>query len=145
MEPPSQGPSNGIDNYLILVNNKAGTVAIGGPEANENDDEDDEDDMWGGAPNITALAIDSPAETSGVANLWEDDKPKKKDMDQIVCPTHGLMCKRGICSDYSRLKRQQDKENQVKEREKERRDWREKAKKKAEAKDQSESRTCSRS
>ncbi|KAF7301440.1 hypothetical protein MIND_00709300 [Mycena indigotica] len=50
-------------------------------------------------------------------NLWgeEDDiEQKKKQTQEILCTVHGIICKKGICQEYSRLLKQKEREERSK-------------------------------
>ena len=117
------------ENFYTLLDTKNGTVPVGPDMWEDPQDNEDEDGPWGTRV-VTPSNDDAPAWKEEV-NLWDGhDGPKGKAdaIEQLVCPTHGVVCRRGICADYSRLKKQLEKEKQAKEKEKEkentRQNWR---------------------
>ncbi|KAJ6592657.1 hypothetical protein B0H19DRAFT_1088268 [Mycena capillaripes] len=53
-----------------------------------------------------------------VESLWgeDDDVEKKKQADAILCPVHGIICKKGICKEYARILREKEREKERAER-----------------------------
>ena len=41
-------------------------------------------------------------------NLWSDEPPPDPTAGQLMCPSHGKLCKKGICSEMSKLVREEE-------------------------------------
>lgn len=121
---PATESSADEDNFYPSLDTKTGTITINAPEFE--DDDDDEGLVWG-TPLIVMEMAGAESSSSAVPNLWEGLDPfvgEPKNKEEIICPTHGVTCRRGICIDYSRLKKQKEREMQAKEKEKARDTWR---------------------
>ncbi|KAJ7076664.1 hypothetical protein B0H15DRAFT_925112 [Mycena belliarum] len=61
------------------------------------------------APDVDALWGFKAQTENVVESLWgdEDDAEKKK-KTEILCTVHGIICKKGICKEYSRLLREKE-------------------------------------
>ena len=49
-------------------------------------------------------------------NLWSDEPPPDPTAGQLMCPSHGKLCKKGICSEMSKLVREEERRKREAER-----------------------------
>lgn len=43
-------------------------------------------------------------------NLWGDEETKKPAVPVILCPVHGIICKKGICKEMSKILKDQERQ-----------------------------------
>ncbi|KAF8994153.1 hypothetical protein BDQ17DRAFT_1252070 [Cyathus striatus] len=72
------------------------------------------EDLWG-VPGAADVYEGASGSGEVFDNLWGEDDVVKKP-DQILCPTHGIVCKKGICQDMSKLLRKQEANERGKQR-----------------------------
>lgn len=74
-------------------------------------DEAEYDDEFG-MPAAAVVVEEIPTDTLDEGeNLWADYEEKevvKKIDGDIICPVHGVLCSKGICTEYKRLARERD-------------------------------------
>lgn len=90
---------DGDDGYGIGAGYDPETTYVAPWERTADVDAEDVGSLWGGSN----LGKEEAGES-----LWGEDPGPKKTNDVIVCPTHGTVCKKGICSDYAKLLRQSE-------------------------------------
>lgn len=49
-------------------------------------------------------------------NLWSDEPPPDPNAGQLMCPSHGKLCKKGICSEMAKLVREEERRKREGER-----------------------------
>ena len=72
--------------------------------------------LWGGhaVPESVVVETNGKEEDRGKqANLWTDEPPPDPTAGQLMCPSHGNLCNKGICSGMSRLVREESKKREV--------------------------------
>ena len=73
-------------------------------------------ELWGGyaVPEpVVAAAIDEEEDRGKQANLWTDEPRPDPTAGQLMCPSHGKLYNKGICSGMSRLVRKERKKREV--------------------------------
>lgn len=85
------------------------------------EEEEDIDDLWNVPMNATTSVYTDFTTTEEVTeNLWADYGQETvqaaADPDEIICTEHGKLCKRGICSQYKKQKRDHERRKQEAER-----------------------------
>ena len=73
-------------------------------------------ELWGGCAvlePVVAAAIDKEEDRGKQTNLWTDEPPPDPTAGQLMCPSHGKLYNKGICSGVSRLVREERKKREV--------------------------------
>lgn len=81
------------------------------------DEEDDEygEDDYGFSPSLGVVS-EVPVEEDSAVDYWADyGKAVEELIDEDLCPSHGKLCRKGICQDYAAKKRQEKFEKRRKE------------------------------
>ncbi|EDR07679.1 uncharacterized protein LACBIDRAFT_298063 [Laccaria bicolor S238N-H82] len=133
---PTTTPSNPIERL------KEGDVLISLSPSQEKNlyglgGSDDEDDLTTMNPDEMELAYVAPWEKTSLplhtadlwgssegqggqegkeVNLWSDEPPPDPNAGQLMCPSHGKLCKKGICSEMSKLVREEERRKREGER-----------------------------
>jgi hypothetical protein len=82
----------------IGVSSYGGAADDAYPPLDLGEHDEDEDDALD-LPSVSAVEIPQMQE-----NLWAGyDEPKEVEEIEPVCPTHGVLCSRGVCKDYTKM------------------------------------------
>ena len=76
-------------------------------------------ELWGGyavPESVVAEANDKEEDRGKQANLWMGEPPPDPTAGQRMCPSHGKLCNKGICSGMSRLVREEERKKREVER-----------------------------
>jgi hypothetical protein len=74
-------------------------------------------DLWGGYAGSSGGEGGQGQEAGRKgANLWSDEPPPDPTAGQLMCPIHGKLCKKGICSEMSKLVREEERKKREAER-----------------------------
>ena len=57
---------------------------------------------------VVAEANDKEENRGKEANLWMGEPPPDPTAGQLMCPSHGKLCNKGICSGISRLVKEEE-------------------------------------
>jgi len=75
-------------------------------------------DLWGGYAGSSGGGQGGQGQGEGGKgeNLWSDEPPPDPTAGQLMCPSHGKLCKKGICSEMSKLVREEERKKRDAER-----------------------------